>query len=59
MKVMLYSLPITSQTKMTYHQIAAAANLASLGVVAVVHLADPLCQAPTNRTSFTFFFFHY
>ena len=46
---MLYSLPIWSYTKMTYLQAAAAANLASLAVEAAVHLADPLCLAPTNR----------
>ena len=34
---------------MTYLQAAAAANLASLAVEAAVHLADPLCLAPTNR----------
>lgn len=33
----------------TYLQVAAAANLASLGVEAAVHLGDPLCLAPINK----------
>jgi len=57
MEVILWSLLIWYYTEMTYLQVAAAANLASLGVEAAVHLGDPLCLAPINKETNELFIF--